>query len=245
MSAHTRSHRKHLRSFLIVAIALALAACAGTQVRNVRQPATGDDSTPPKTIAIIVDNDNLAPDQSDRKWLAHVPPNVRERYQARQLAATQTAIAYLQKGLATALAGRGLRVVPPAQPADLTLHCGLEEVRPGVGGLRVVLGLGTGKAILRVRVALVESERGMHSTLLTFDTRSTTGSMPGAAVGPVPGGVALAPVLAAKALGVASGLKSGLPEETHQTIQKIDEEMRAYFSTRNWPYPLTHDSQHL
>jgi hypothetical protein len=207
-----------LPTFLLAAVVLSLAACAGTKVQNVQQTAAEATGLPPRTIAIIVEND--------------APLPVKEKDQAKQLEDVPTVLAALQEGLAKKLSERGLTVVPPGQPADLTLHCAIEEIRRGSQALRMTVGLGAGKAVLRVNVALVASAMGMNSALLTFDTQSTTGSMPGAAIGPASNGEAIA----GKALGIVGGLRAGLAKETDQTVGKIDDQLQIYFAAQHWPY---------
>jgi hypothetical protein len=208
-----------LPTILFAAAVLSLAACAGTKVQNVQQTAAETPDLPPRTIALVVEND--------------APPPVKEKDQAKQLEDLPTVMADLQKGVAKKLADRGLTVVPPGQPADLTVHCAIEEVRRGSTALRTLVGFGAGKAVLRVNVVLTASAMGMNSPLLTFDTQSTTGSMPGAAIGPASNPEAIA----GKALGVAGGLRSGLAKETDQTVDKIDGQLKTYFAARHWPYP--------
>jgi hypothetical protein len=177
-------------------------------VQNVQQSTAEVNGLPPRTITVVVEND--------------APPPVNEKDQAKQLEDAATVMADLQEGLAKKLADRGLALVPPGQPADLTLRCAIEEVRRGSKALRILVGLGAGKAVLRVDVALIASAMGTNSTLLTFETQSTTGSMPGAGIGPASNGGAVA----GKALGVAGGLRSGLPKEADQTVGKIDDQLQ-------------------
>jgi hypothetical protein len=61
-----------------------------------------------------------------------------------------------------------------------------------------------------MNVALVVSSMGISSPLLSFDTHSTTGNMPGVAIGPA----STAEAVAGKSLGVLGVLRSGLPKET-------------------------------
>jgi hypothetical protein len=83
-----------------------------------------------------------------------------------------------------------------------------------------------------MNVALVVSRMGISSPLLSFDTHSTTGNMPGVAIGPASN----AEAVAGKSLGVLGGLRSGLPKETEQTIQKVDNQLQTYFAARHWTY---------
>jgi len=199
----------------MVAVAFCATGCAGTRVQNVERTAVDVSGRPPRTISLVVENVS--------------PPPFKEKDRLRQLEDAQTMIADLQQGLAKKLVVQGLTIVPSGQPADLTLSCRIEELRRGHKALRMLVGFGSGAAVLRVNVTLMDWQSGVSSTLMTFDTQSTTGGMPGAGVGP-----ASRAALVGKTLGIAAGARSGLPREADETIQTIDHQLKTYFVFRNW-----------
>lgn len=204
---------------LIVALPLCLAACAGTKVRDVVASEPVAAAAAPHTIAVLVDNDSAPPENAAR--------------QAAQRADAEQSAAGLSGGLSDMLATHRLTVVAAGQPSDLILHCRITAARGGNQALRLVVGYGAGKAVLRADVTLDDAT---GRTLLSFDTKSTTGAGKGAGLGLMDaGGSAAAAVKAG--VGGARGLKKDLPREIAQTTEHIDQELGKYFSSHQWAYP--------
>jgi hypothetical protein len=202
----------------VLAAALSVTACTGTHVRNVVSVAREVSPQPPRTIAIVVENDSPEPKHA--------------RHDDGHQVDVHTTQASLLAQLSTMLTSQGLVVVRPGQAADMVLRCKITQVHSGNEALRLIVGYGAGKADLRVNVALVDQRSVGLPTLLSFEARSTTGVGGGAAMGIASGGT----VSDVKAvLGVPGTMKHNLPSETAQTTKHIDSEIATYFKARSWP----------
>jgi hypothetical protein len=98
--------------------------------------------------------------------------------------------------------------------------------------LRVLIGYGAGRAELRTKVTLLGST-GTTQPLVTFDTESTTGKMPGAGFG-LASGQALA--AGGAALSVPGAMRQGLGLEVNDSVEHIDNELGKYFKSQHWQY---------
>jgi hypothetical protein len=217
------SVQTHFSWFLVGAIIFSMTGCAGTKVGKVATEAPHTILIPPRTIAIIVENDS--------------PPSKRVSRRAEQLTNVQNAAMSLSESIPRLLASRNLVVVPAGQRADLVLRCRILNVRSGNEALRVLIGYGAGKAVLQVAVSLIDPNTWDAPPLLSFETSSTTGGMPGAGLG-IAGGLGSGNALAVigPAVGVRGALKQGLAQEVDQTTDRIDQELDKYFMTQNWSY---------
>jgi hypothetical protein len=205
---------------VVVAVALSLAACAGTRV-NDRVVSTAPSAIPlaaPHTVQVQVSGGEDEAQFSARH--AGTPADESE------------AVAGLSAGLAELLAQHGLTLAPTGQSPDLILRCVVTDARSGSKLKRIVVGLGAGKARLQLQVALIDQRIGPRP-VLSFVTVSTTGAAPGAAIPVGPGGAIGA---VGGAYGLYKGSKSGLPLEEVQTQKKIDEQLKGYFNTNGWTY---------
>jgi hypothetical protein len=219
---------KRYAKLFVLALALSVTACAGTQVSNLAGTMAGARIGPPRTVTVIVENDSPPPKKPSRR--------------EEQLVDARQSVAALTESLSTMLAKRQLVAVSAGQPSDLVLRCRIVDVRGGNQALRMMVGYGAGKAILRTDVSLYD--RAGHS-FLSFETNSTTGRMPGPGLGLASSGVSLARAganamtiagVARGGLGVVGGLKQGLAQEVHQTTNRIDEQLGKYFKAQKWPY---------
>jgi Domain of unknown function (DUF4410) len=214
----TNQHVGKRVRWAILAAALSVTACTGTHVRNVVSVAREVSPQPPRTIAIVVENDSPAPKHA--------------RHDDAHQADVNTTQAALLAQLSAVLKSQGLVVVRPGQAADIVLLCQITQVQSGNEALRLIVGYGVGKADLRVTVALADQRSEGRPTLLSFEARSTTGVGGGAAMGVASGGT-LGDVKAV--LSVPGTMKHNLPSETEQTTAHIDSQIATYFKTRSWP----------
>ncbi len=174
-------------------------------------------------MAVVVVDDSLVPDRITRRTTQHAD-------------AQQTA-GWLTQSLSALLGTRQLAIAPPGRPADLVLTCRLLEVRGGDTALRVLVGYGAGKAVLRIGVTLTDTRTVAGPPLLRFETDSTTGGMPGAGFGLASGiGSGNALAVGGAVAGAPGALKQGLSREVEQVTPRIDEELSLYFAAQHWPY---------
>lgn len=209
--------RRQLLPLVLVA-PLFLSACAGTRVLDVASTAPVASMGTPHTVAIVIEND--------------AEPAKKERHQAQQDADAQQSMTDLTDGLSGMLATHQLTVVPAGQPSDLVLHCKITAVRSGNEALRLTVGYGAGRAILRTDVTLDDAS---GNKLLSFETRSTTGAGKGPGMSLMDGGSAVTMVKAG--IDGVRGTKKDLPHEIIQTTEHIDQELGKYFTSHQWPYP--------
>ncbi len=205
----------------VIVAGLSLAACAGTRVNQLVVSAAPSPVpvVAPHTIQIQVVGAEDAAQFSARH--AGTPEDEAQ------------AVDELSAGLATMLAGHGLTVAPAGQAPDLVLRVRVTDARSGSKLKRIVIGLGAGKARLQLQVALLDP-RINQQPVLSFETDSTTGSAPGAAIPVGPGGAVGA---VGGAYGLYKGYKAGLPLEEEQAQKKIDGQLKTYFTAQAWTYP--------
>ncbi|MEW6344263.1 MAG: DUF4410 domain-containing protein [Paraburkholderia sp.] len=208
----------YLLRLMLAAAALTLVACAGTKVKDVQSTSNTTAGFSPHTIAIVVENNSPPPSKVSRR--------------AAQLEDAKLVVTTLTDHLGKVLAGRGLVVVSTDAHPDLTLRCSVLDVRGGNEWLRVLIGYGAGRAELRTKVTLLGST-GTTQPLVTFDTESTTGKMPGAGFG-LASGQALA--AGGAALSVPGAMRQGLGLEVNDSVEHIDNELGKYFKSQHWQY---------
>jgi hypothetical protein len=203
---------------LICVPIIALASCARTKVANVTQTVSPVQQ-PPHTVAIIIDDAS--------------PPPSNPRFDDKRATDIHLVETGLAKSLSTLLTSHQLTVVNPDQAPDLTLHCTITQIHGGIKAVRLIVGMGLAKAVLDMKVSLLQStvQAGAPSItgmeLLTFDTHGTSGALPG--TGASPGGLASA--------ALASLMREGLSKEVEQSTKDIDQQLTTYFDAQHWPYP--------
>jgi hypothetical protein len=202
----------------ILAAGLSLAACAGTRVNDLTAVPSRIPAVAPHTVQVQVVEGETAAQLSARH--AGTPADEAE------------VVAGLTASLSSLLAERGLAAAPAGESPDLILRCVVTDARSGSKLKRIVIGLGAGKARLQVQVSLIEPQINQQP-VLSFETVSTTGSSPGAAIPVGPGGAIGA---VGGAYGLYKGSKQGLPLEEQQTQKKIDGQLKTYFGAQGWAY---------
>ena len=221
-SGENAAHRTHTipSRACVVAVGLSLAACAGTKVND-------------RVVTVASPVPLIAPHTFEVQVLAGESPSQFSARHAGTPADEAQAVAELSAGLALLLAQHGMTAVPAGEAPDLILRCRVTDARSGNKFKRIVIGLGVGKARLQTQISLIDP-RINQSPVLSFETASTTGASPGAAIPIGPGGVVGA---VGGAYGLYKGYKSGLPLEELQTQKKIDGQLKLYFATQKWAYP--------
>jgi hypothetical protein len=218
-----------VKSACVFAAGITLAACAGTKVNDMVIHAA------PSLVP------TMAPHTIEVQVLAGEGPSQFLARHAGTTADEAEAVAGLSAGLALLLAQHGLTTAPTGQAPDLILRCLVTDARSGNKFKRIVIGLGAGKARLQTQVALIDP-RLNQQPVLSFETASTTGGSPGAAIPIGPGGAVGA---VGGAYGLYKGYKSGLPLEELQTEKKIEGQLKIYFAAQKWAYselPTAHAS---
>jgi hypothetical protein len=209
------------KGLAVIAAGLSLAACAGTRVNDLVVSAAPSlvPVVAPRTVQIQVVGAEDASQFSARH--AGTPEDEAE------------AVADLSASLASLLAEHGLTAAPAGQAPDLILRCLVTDARSGAKLKRIVIGLGAGQARLQLQVSLIDP-RINQQPVLSFETVSTTGKAPGAAIPVGPGGAIGA---VGGAYGLYKGYKSGLSLEEIQAQKKIDGQLKTYFAAQGWTYP--------
>ncbi len=206
------------KGLLVVAAGLSLAACAGTRVNDLVVAPSPIPAVVPHTIQVeVVGGEN------ESQFSARHAGTPADEAQA---------VAGLSASLTSLLAERGLTAAPAGQSPDLILRCVVTDARSGSQLKRIVIGLGAGQARLQLQVSLIDP-RINQQPVLSFETVSTTGKGPGAAIPVGPGGAVGA---VGGAYGLYKGSKAGLPLEEVQTQKKIDGQLKTYFAAQKWTY---------
>jgi len=206
------------RGLFTLAAGLSLAACAGTRVNDLTALPSPISAAAPHTVQVQVVDGETAEQLSARH--AGTPADEAQ------------AVAGLSASLTALLSERGLAAAPAGESPDLILRCVVTDARSGSKLKRIVIGLGAGQARLQLQVSLIEP-RINQQPILSFETASTTGSSPGAAIPIGPGGAVGA---VGGAYGLYKGSKQGLPLEEQQTQKKIDGQLKTYFAAQGWVY---------
>jgi len=182
-----------------------LSGCAGTRVNDsVSSRASGMPA--PRTIAVV------------SEVRLGFPP--RHESAATQAAAANQVNIVLNSELSATLREHRLTVVDASESSDLLLHTRIVDVRRGKKALRLLVGYGAGRAELQVDTSIELPHAPQARPLLSFQTKSTTGGMPGNLIGAA----------------VKSLLEDGLDTEVKDTVKQIDAELGQYFVSQGWPY---------
>lgn len=209
------------KSLAFIAAGLSLAACAGTRVNDlvISSAPSPVPMVAPHTIRVEV-----VGAEDETTFAARHAGTPEDETQA---------VSELSTSLASLLAEHGLTAAPAGQTPDLVLRCLVTDARSGSKLKRIVIGLGAGQARLKLQVSLIEP-RLNPQPVLSFQTVSTTGKSPGAAIPVGPGGAVGA---VGGAYGLYKGYKAGLPLEEEQAQKKIDGQLKTYFAAQGWAYP--------
>jgi len=201
-----------------------MTGCAGTHVRGEQFAEATAVLPQPHRIAIAVIDKTSPPHRAKRRDAHQNDVEIAERE--------------LTRDLTQVLESRHLAVVDQNTHADMVLQCAITNVRGGSMIARLLVGYGAGKATLNT-VTTLSPMITPAQPVLTFDTRSTTGAMPGAGLGimSAAGAAGTAVHMIGPLMGVPGTLKQGLAQEAQQTTDRIDDEMAKLFAERGWPYP--------
>lgn len=205
---------------------LALSSCATTNNTQLAMPRRPLPSTKPAALMVQVVDD------ADQPGIA---------------AALQTQL------LAQLRAGGGNVTALPqgASPAGISrnailLRCDIKKADAGNEELRLAVGFGAGQATLQVETQLIDLRGGQDVTLMSFATRSTTGALPGPALG-LAGALNAGQLIGviAGAGGLAAGAAQGMGREVDQSGAKIAMQTKAFFEQNGWPALTGEDASEL
>ncbi|MGZ4970584.1 MAG: DUF4410 domain-containing protein, partial [Methylobacter sp.] len=106
---------------------------------------------------------------------------------------------------------------------------------------RNVIGLGLGQSSLDTEVRVLAPAPSGYMELMTFQTHTDSGNMPGAAVlGPAAAGAgagAGAVVGSSVAIGGAKSYRSSSAQQAEKVADKISEQLAKYFAAQGWINP--------
>lgn len=217
--------------WLTLSAVLGIAGCAGTKTSDFQMSASALPSSQPDTVLVSV---------MQTQVVSAFDPD--EQTRVRDLAAA------LQGQLVEKLKRPSTRIVvlpvngvtPDHAPGTLLLRCSIVEAKGGNEALRLAFGFGAGRATLRVHTDLLDLSEGSPMTVASWDTNSTTGAMPGPALGlagAVQAGQALAMV--GGSVGMLLGMRQTQAREVDQSSTEIALRLQSAFQTRNWTNPST------
>jgi hypothetical protein len=218
-----------LRPITLVAV-LGIAGCAGTKTSGFQISPPALSAVQPNTVLVEV-----------TQTLVVSALDPAEQRRVREVASA------LQGGLIEKLKIPGTKIValplngvtPTNIPGTFLLHCSLVEADGGNQALRLAVGFGAGRALLRIHAELLDLGDHSSSKLASWDTSSTTGAFPGPGLGflgAVQAGSALGMV--GGSVGALLGMKQTQSREVDQSSTEIVARLHSVFQERNWgPLP--------
>ncbi|MGI4745748.1 MAG: DUF4410 domain-containing protein [Janthinobacterium lividum] len=138
-------------------------------------------------------------------------------------------------GRGTVMSASAAAAGPAYSGRTLLLRCRLAKVSDGNQALRLIVGFGAGRATLQLTTDLLELRGKSAVELATFNTRSTTGAMPGPGLG-LASGAASGQLLglAGGSAGLLLGMRETLNREIDQSSTKIASNLKNYFQDQGW-----------
>jgi len=203
---------------------LLLAGCASTRSTDLADGPSPVSARAPSHIIVVV---------SDARLTDAAPENRERRQIAAMLQAQLTRrMKWSQTGVTVAEA------IDAAAPIrnTLLLRVTITRVRPGNQALRLAIGFGAGRAMLRMNSQLIDLRGRLPVDLTAFDTRSTTGSMPGPGLGLV-GAASTGSIIgiAGGSAGLLLGSRETMNREIRDSSAEIITHLQSYFGEQGWP----------
>ncbi|HEY8158855.1 MAG TPA: DUF4410 domain-containing protein [Methylobacter sp.] len=152
----------------------------------------------------------------------------------------------LASELTQRIAAMGLKPVrafddQPAPPGSILVTGHFVKIDEGNRLRRNVIGLDLGQSSLDTEVRVLAPAPSGYMELMTFQTHTDSGNMPGAAVlGPAAAGAgaeAGAVVGSSVAIGGAKYYRSSSAQQAEKVADKISEQLAKYFAAQGWINP--------
>jgi hypothetical protein len=206
-----------IRPLLAMSAAAALCSCASVTVRDSGAASTGDKPAgPPKRIYVVP--------FSTAKASVKEHPMRKNPGQLRNEAQTigaKSLVDELSKSIAPAVLVKS----PAAAGNDGWIVTGdFTKLDEGSRILRMAIGLGAGSTKVETAVAVRASARA-RSPFLSFTTKGTSGSTPGAATNPIPFSSAPTALLQGQ---------QGITDDSKRTARMITSRIADYMRQRGW-----------
>ncbi|MCB8883187.1 DUF4410 domain-containing protein [Acidisoma cellulosilytica] len=206
----------------MVLLALPLAGCAKTGSSPAIALSEPSSSAQPIQLIVVVTNDLPSP-------VAGTIPRVVDAVLARELS--------------DRLGSPGVLVsVEQAMPPDrvpvagaLLIHCSVTRLRVGNQALRMTVGFGAGRFNIVTRTSVVDLRRASVADLVSFQSHSTTGSMPGSGLGlAFAAGSGQVIGMVGGGAGLLLDARQTASERARQVADSVSGQLRAYFQTKGW-----------
>lgn len=208
--------------WVAITAALSLASCVRTGSSPPVSLAEPSSSAQPAQLIIVVTNDLPKP-------VPGALPSVVDAVLARELSdrlASSGIRISVEQSMTTALA--------PTADA-LLIHCSVTHLRVGNQVLRMTIGFGAGQFNIITHTSVLDLRGASTNDLVSFQSHSTTGSMPGSGLG-----LAFA-AGSGQVLGMAGGgagllldARQTASQRSRQVADSISGRLRAYFQTKGW-----------
>ena len=208
---------------------LLLSGCASTRNSALVSMARSDGAAPPdRLIIMVVDATAHSSNGSERSSAATQRSRIAALLQ-------EQLVQKFGGGRGTVMSASDAASSPAYSGRTILLRCSLTQIAGGNQALRLIVGFGAGRATLRLTTDLLEFRGRSAVELATFDTRSTTGAMPGPGLGLASGAASgqLAG-LAGGSAGLLLGMRETLNREIDQSSTKIASNLKNYFQDRGW-----------
>lgn len=208
---------------------LLLSGCASTRNSTLVSMAAPEGAAPPDRLIVMVVDATARPANGNERSSA-----VKQRGRIAALLQEQL-VQKFGGGRGTVMSASDAAAGQVSSGTTLLLRCSLAEVSGGNQALRLIVGFGAGRATVQLTTDLLELHGKSAIELATFNTRSTTGAMPGPGLG-LASGAASGQILglAGGSAGLLLGMRETLDREIDQSSIKIASNLKDYFQDRGW-----------
>jgi hypothetical protein len=208
----------HAGTAAIIVLTLSLIACAGTKSTLSTLAATPLAKGAPTKLMVSISDTHVSDPEH----------KIANALQARLISDLQAA------GGNAAAAPASANSLPEI-PNTLLIRCGLVQLTPGNEALRLGIGFGTGQTKLAVNMELIDLRATKPVELVSLQTTSTTGALPGPALALLPAissGQITGMVLGSA--GLWTGSTQTLTHEVTQSSADISTALAKVFQSRGW-----------
>lgn len=238
-----RQGRESVSQWVIVGLAaLALAACAQTQVKTVKESA----APLPRPDRIFVYDFAVSPDEVklDRgisarlEDLVEKTPRTSEEKEVGHKVANALAGELLKEIRAMGLPAERAAGVPPSGGNIFEVDGQFLSVNEGNRTERVVIGLGAGRTDVKTLVQVYDARGEERALVAEFDVNAESGRKPGAAetmgAGAVAGHLATSAVVSSGLAVESETMGATVEADAKRTAKDISKRLGAFFASQGW-----------
>jgi len=207
----------------LLGVMLLVGGCARTSSSPIVSMASPVPASQPTRLLVVLDDSALAQDPNRE---------VRARIDA---TLTQHMVAGLRQPNVEVVAWAPDLAVQPSSPRTLLIRCEVTTFKPGNQAWRLTVGFGAGRVELGLATQVIDLRGPTAMPVASFDSRSTTGRMPGPGLGlfsAVGAGQALG--MAGGAAGLLAGSQVTLGRQSDRLSTVVVNQLQRYFREEGW-----------